>query len=550
MGERVMSKKLTRLILLVIVVLQCGVMLFWASRKAYYYIDEWYTFEYSQSINHRKGDIEYMPLSPQWKNKQWMDVGDLKTRFTLEKGESVFDIPFSKSVGLFFKDRNYMWIINVLETAFGKEEAPKWICISFNIVILALFQFLLFYFIAGCLGVDRRSALLAVAMWGFCPLVMGLAVFCRFYAWTLFLFLVALILHKLMWDSSSHIKIIICELAAMLALYLAFRNSELVFVLGGSLILFFTIALIVRKRYVQSLYYILPVIGAALLMPHTIKFIKVVLHPAAHTAIYHGGMRSLVSKHVKFMLTSTWAEKTDAMFNSVKQFGDSVFGSPILLIIAVVCLIVLFITVVAAKKKVPRHVDGFVLVIFGVAFVFWFFCGICGLTKSRYFSFMYLLGAILFWTVFDKLVRGHRAEGLIRKAALCLVLAVAVLPFFRKNIDYVYDGWQPIFEKLDEYKGRDALVDYTSLFVLYESVDFLDPSARIYPVKSYSPGDTISNRFGVALPDLPRTFLFWTDNTMTPYLLLAQIRQCGYRVSDTIEWGVTTVYVFEEKKPE
>ena len=108
-------------------------------------------------------------------------------------------------------------------------------------------------------------------------------------------------------------------------------------------------------------------------------------------------------------------------------------------------------------------------------------------------------------------------------------------------------------DKLNRFKmlskGRDALVDYTSLFVLYESVDFLDPSARIYPVKSYSPGDTISNRFGVALPDLPRTFLFWTDNTMSPYLLLAQIRQCGYRVSDTIEWGVTTVYVFEEKKP-
>ena len=163
---------------------------------------------------------------------------------------------------------------------------------------------------------------------------------------------------------------------------------------------------------------------------------------------------------------------------------------------------------------------------------------------------MYLLGAILFWTVFDKLVRGHRAEGLIRKAALCLVLAVAVLPFFRKNIDYVYYGWQPIFEKLDAYKGRDALVDYTSLFVLYESVDFLDPSARIYPVKSYSPGDTFSNHFGVTLPDLPQTFLFWTDNTMSPYLILGQIRQHGYKVSETIEWGVTTVYVCEEKKPQ
>lgn len=548
-----MSKRLSRLILLVIVVLQCGVMLFWASRKVYYYIDEWYTFEYAQSINHRKGDIEYMPLSPQWKNKQWIDVGDLKTRFTLEKEESVFDIPLSKSVGLFFKDRNYMWIINVLETFFGKDEAPKWICIIFNIVILALTQFLIFYFMADCLGVDRRSALLAVTMWGFCPFVMGLAVFCRFYAWTLFLFLVALVFHKLMWDNSSHIKNIACELAAMLALYLAFRNSELVFVLGGSLILFFTIALIVRKRYVQSLYYILPVIGAALLMPHTIKFIKVILHPAAHTAIYHGGMRSLVSKHVKFMLTSTWAEKTDALFNSVKQFGDSVFGSPILLIIAVACLIVLFVTVVTAKKKVPRRIDGFVLVILGVAVVFWIFCGICGLTMNRYFSFMFLLGAILFWTVFDKLIRCHRAEGLIRKGAICLVLAVAVLPFFRKNIDYLYSGWKPVLEKLDEYKRKDALVDYASLFVLYQSVDFLHPSSRIYPFNSYSSSSISSDFFpnfsGVTLPDLPEAFLFWIDKTMMPMGVWWQIRDLGYIVTDTIELGVTTVYVFEKKKP-
>ncbi|MBR5175508.1 MAG: hypothetical protein IKW89_06215 [Bacteroidales bacterium] len=542
-----MSKRLSRIILLVIVVLQCGVMLFWASRKVYYYIDEWYTFEYAQSINHREGNIEYMPLSPKWKNNQWMDVGDLKTRFTLEKGESVLDIPFSKSIGVFFKDKNYMWIINFLETVFGKDEAPKWICILFNIAILALTQFLLFFFMAGCLGIDRRSALLAVAMWGFCPLVLGLAVFCRFYAWTMLLFLVTIVLHRIMWDSSSHMRNIVCEIAAMLALYLAFRNSELMFVLGGSLFLFFTIALVVRKRYVQSIYYFLPVVGAALLMPHAIKFIKVVLHPAEHLAIYHGGMRSLVSKHVKFMLTSSWADKTDALFNSVKQFGDSVFGSPVLLIIAVVCLIVLFVTVVTAKKKIPRRFDGFVLVLLGMAVVFWIFCGICGIAKSRYLSFMFLLGAILFWTVFDKLVRGHRAEGLIRKAALCLVLAVAVLPFFRKNIDYVYDGWQPVFEKLGKYKGTDALVDYSSLFVLYESVDFLDPSTRIYPLKSYSPNDSFYNHFGMTLPDLPRTFLFWVDNTMTPMNDLMRIRHQGYKEVDIIEWGVTTVYVFEEK---
>ena len=535
-----MSKKLSRLILVAVIILQCCAMLYWASRKVHYYTDELYTFEYAQNIKFRKGKIEYMFRSPQWKEGEWMSVGDLKTRFTVEKWESVLELPFSKSVNKFFQDRNYMWIINVLESLFGKGEAPKWICIFFNMAVWILFQFLLFYFLARCLGVDRGVALMAVAMWGFCPLVLGLAVFCRFYSWTLLLFLVSLVFHKLMWDGRSHMRNLAYEAVAFLSLYLAFKNSELIFVSGGALILFFTVGLVARRRYVQSLYYFIPVAGLALLTPGIIRYVSVILHPSAHTATEPGELRSVVAKHADFLLTSSWSDKAGALADSVKMFGESVFGSWILLVVALVCLVILFFT---ARRKVPARRDGFVLVMLGVAFVFWVFCGICGLMKTRYYSFMFFLGAVLFWVAFDRVIRLHRIRGFIRGAAVCLVIAMAALPFFRRNVEYVYDGWQPVFEKFDEYKGTDSLVDYRSLFILYQSVYRLDSSASIYPIKGHSAGFFLSK----SLPDLPPTFLYWTDITVSDPVILNKIRFAGYSASEIIEWGITRVYVCRKK---
>ena len=201
-----MPRKQSYLILAVIVALQCGAMFYWASRKSGFFIDEYYTFEYVQNINDHKDHIEYLINSPMWKVEEWLPVEELKTRYTIEEGESVLDLPLFKSVKKFFFDRNYMWIINALETCFGNGNPPKWICISFNVVVWILFQFLLFYFMSGSLGLDRRTSLLAVTMWGFSPVVMGFAVFCRFYSWTFLLFLSVLVLHKIMWDSTSHKK--------------------------------------------------------------------------------------------------------------------------------------------------------------------------------------------------------------------------------------------------------------------------------------------------------------------------------------------------------
>ena len=97
-----MSKRLSRIILVVIIALQCGTMFYWASRKANYYNDEYYTFEYAQNINNDWNPFEYMTFSKDWKEEEWLSVKDLKTRFTVDEGESVFDHPFRQSFRRFF----------------------------------------------------------------------------------------------------------------------------------------------------------------------------------------------------------------------------------------------------------------------------------------------------------------------------------------------------------------------------------------------------------------------------------------------------------------
>ena len=77
-----MTRKQSLGILVVIIALQCGAMFYWASRKAGYYIDELFTFEYVQNINNHKDSIEYMDDCSVWKVEDWLSVKDLKTRYT------------------------------------------------------------------------------------------------------------------------------------------------------------------------------------------------------------------------------------------------------------------------------------------------------------------------------------------------------------------------------------------------------------------------------------------------------------------------------------
>ena len=530
-----MGKKLSRLILFAIVALQCGAMFYWASRKADFYNDEYYTFEYAQNLVTKRNPIEYMTYSPMWKDEEWLSVGDLKTRFTLEEGESVLDLPFGKSVKKFFVRRNYMWIVNALETVLGDRLSPKWICIGLNVLILAMFQFLLFFFLAGCLGLDRRASLLAVAMWGFSPYVLGLAVFCRFYALALLLFLIVLVLHRLMWDCDSVIRNLVYEALSALAIFLAYKDSELVVFACGCLILFFTVGLIARKRYVQAVYYAVPFMaGGAAMLLRSSTLINAVIHPRSFIHHAPGTIISAHSRHIKKMLETSFSDKIDAMWKILKGFGDSVPGSTYLLAVWVVLLIVLCVLVWKRLHKAP---DGFAMILFGVAVAFWIFCGVYLFSESRYHSMLFLLLTILGWWSFDKLVRSNRLGKVFYGVALCLVTIGAVLPFFRRNVEYVYEDWKHVAASISEYKGSKNLLVTEGRFIIpYSSVNLLDESSSIYALFD------VQKRM-IKLPDLPPTFLLWVDHGYIPRPAQTALFMKGYGMEPLVTTYLYDVYV-------
>lgn len=533
-----MSKRITRLVLVVTVLLQCGVMLYWAGRKSSFYNDEFYTFEYAQNVANNLIPFEYMTYSDFWKSEEWLSVKYLKTRFTVEEGESVFDIPFKDSFKRFFERRNYMWILNAIESVLGDRVSPKWICIGMNILILALFQFLLYYLLAGLLRLTRRNALLAVAMWGFCPYILGFAVFCRFYALALFLFLIILVLHRLMWDCDSVWKNLLMELLAAFLLYLAYKNSELVAVACGALIVFFTIGLVIRKRYAQSLYYSLPfMIGGLVVIQKTSKLLDAFLHPALY-ANRSGKLLHAFTKHSDKLLNSSWSDKLNNMWSMIWEFGDSVSGSFWLFVLEVVLLVVLFFLV---RKRISRKVDGFIVILAGVALVFWVFCALYGLMYTRYHSLLFLLVFIVAWWVFDRLARSDPSRKFVREFVIGLVALGAILPFFRRNVEYVYEDFKPIAETISEYKDTKCLLVCSKRFLApYSCVNYLDESNSVYAIfKKFSEIDS--------LPELPYEFLYWTEHNAPDQHFTRLLHWEGYSIMNLFETTNFDIYLC--KKP-
>lgn len=534
MGERIMTRKQSLGILVVIIALQCGAMFYWASRKAGYYIDELFTFEYVQNINNHKDSIEYMDDSSLWKVEDWLSVKDLKTRYTMEEGESVFDLPISLTAKKFFFDRNYMWIINALETVFGRGGPPKWICICFNIFVWILFQLLLFFFLDSCLGFDRRTSLLAVTMWGFCPMVLELSVYCRFYAWTLLLFFVAIVLHKLMWDGTSHKKNILYEVAAILTLYLAFKNSELIFVIGGALIFFFAVGLIAKKRYLQAAYYSLPlIVGGILFSWKKSHLLDVIFHPSSYASMGHGATARLAD----YLVNSSMREKIVSLLYSLKSFAESVGGGMELTLLIVILGLMLYW---AVRKHSLKLIDGFDWILIGTVAVFWLFCGLCGVTYTRYYSFMFLLIFILLWVLLDRMAGSGKISGVVYKVAFAVVLVASLMPFYRRDVTYVYEGLKPALERVSAHSDLKAVVDYDPEFNFnaYYSTYMLDGSSSIYPVCRQPSNDV--------LPDLPEAFLFWESEYLAPSKTLGLIRRSGYSTYMLYASGKAIVYLCEK----
>ena len=256
-------EKATPVVLLAIIFLQVVVVLFWMTQKKNLFLDELTSFGNAQAYSFQAKNTTYINDSSAWEYESWVDNHLLKGQLEVSKEESLLSQPPQRVLKMLLMKRNYNGILNILMSVFAPDSTSIYPGILFNIILFFFTQLLLYRIVKEISG-SCLPALGAVLMYGFSAMGVEMTLFIRFYSLVIFLLLGALRVHQKMWRTE---KIGLFELQtafSFLLLYLAFKNSELVFIFAGALVLSFSLALVCSRHGKKALLYLLTAVPAGL----------------------------------------------------------------------------------------------------------------------------------------------------------------------------------------------------------------------------------------------------------------------------------------------
>ena len=310
------------LLVTVVLVLQLVQIFFCADMKQNYFLDELYSLGYSHSFTAKSGDRVYITDSDDWKYERWISNRVLKEKLETTPEESLLRMPFAKGLKRLLKKRTYFGLLNIIMSVFSPGKVTKMPGILLNIPFFICIQILLYQMCMRFSG-NYTCSLLALIMYGFSPAAINMAVFIRFYCMVVFLFMAAVYLHQGIWNSDRAPGILIRTVSSLILLYVAMKDSELILVLGGALIACFALALIVRRRFREGMYYLVSIVPAGLIYVSMKPFLlKIVLHPSGYF-----GKGWPIGYMSESLLTTPLSERLLQPVKYSKWFWEWMFGN-------------------------------------------------------------------------------------------------------------------------------------------------------------------------------------------------------------------------------
>ena len=252
-------KKHRVIALAVLLVLQTLILVSWQSRKQGDFVDEFYTLADAHEFSVTGKKQMYFHEQEDWQPERWLTVGLFQDRLTVSPEFDAEDFSVPVFLKTFVTGRNYMGMLNLTERVLSPGELSRTSAFFLNIVSFLGLQ-LLVYALLRRMKVRFIPAMLCLILLGGCTMMLSMAVYIRFYLWTGMLFAGTVLLHCLMWTETRPVRNLLMEAGAVFLLYLGLRNSELIIVLAGALVLSFTVGLLIRKRWAQAAYYAGPII--------------------------------------------------------------------------------------------------------------------------------------------------------------------------------------------------------------------------------------------------------------------------------------------------
>ena len=556
LGEKSKSAAFRRGVLIAVVVIQLIVMCVFAAQKSNYYIDEMFSMGYAHTYTHPWKDVVYINQSAAWENEQWIDNGILKNQLETTKEDSVFAKPFPETVRALFFRRNYMGMLNVLMSTFAPGRMTAYPAIALNL-ILFIFTQLLLYRVCRELTGSFSASVMAVFMYGFSAMAIGLCMFVRFYAWVILLLLAVIRLQQKMWSERGIGRSELWTVFSMILIYLALKNSELVFIVAGALIGFYALGLTLTKQWKKLIAYILTIVPISLIYAVSkTPFVDMILHPGNYTDL-EGPMGWMT----RDLMTITSGRITYLLRLYRTWLNEQLFGSGIVAFSFVIILLLLlevkYLGKIPAGKrresgagdkgKTPCKRRAFAWILLGVTFIYLLFALLTGLPATRYICFTFPIFTLLLWTALSGLTEGNRFRTWIVAGCALLTCIGAVLGLAHpERVEYIYMEDRPLISALQEKGITDSVVIYTNeedaTHVVYDCVNLMPDEARIYPVQAA--------HHSMDAEQFPDEVLVWVKNREDVHACLTDLETNGYQVTWLGKTHCSDVYAARRKGAE
>ena len=481
------SPRIQYLAFSIIVVAQLCLMSFWAVQKTNFFIDEFYSFGYAHSFTFDRKDITYIPQSDDWQYEQWIDNSILKERLVVSESDSLLSQSPSTALRMLVMRRNHQGIMNLLLSIFSPGQVDKYPGIVFNLLIFVLTQIVLFK-ICKELTDSALIGLLAIFMYGFSSMAIGTSIYVRFYALVILFLLLLLRMHQIMWRSSQLWKCELLSILSMAVIYLAMKNSELVFIFAGALIWAFFVGLLIKGESKKAWLYFITIVPVGLLYAcKKTDYVDMILHPADY--LQGIGPKGWMTQNLLNFNADQLGHMVGTFLNLV---SFQLFGSWYVLccffFLIVILLEVRYFGKESQNKQDTTDNKGLCWIIFAVGMIYVVFSFLTGLEKPRYWSLIFPVFVILIWKAVGALTKQLGLKNLTLSICMLFVLtgvSIAKLKYPDK-ISYVYRNDQTMIQELKSLETHDCIVAYIrhkhNNHSVYDCIHQLPESAKIYPV--------------------------------------------------------------------
>ena len=523
-----------------IVFVQLLALCHWGGVKTNFYVDELYSMEHAALFTENVSTAHYFTDDENVKEEQWIPAGPIRENCTATREKSLLREPPLRILKRLVKQRNYNGLLNIAMTFADPTPFNPRGGLVLNLIIFIVLQVSMIGFLRR-LHISDPVLLMAITAFGFSSLVTSQAIFIRFYLLTLLYILWIFDLHLIMWQSRRPAVHLAGEAFAFLLMYLAFRNSELVLIVAGSLAIAFSIILLSKKRWRQFAYYFIPLVGGGFwyLKTKASGFLTMLFDFEAAAEL--PGMRGWVTRKI---LEAT----PDGMWKYVRTelavwIKDELFGARKAMIgLIAVTAAALILARLRRHRRKTGDTFRFIFALAAVAVIYTVFMVISTLGSldfsARYYSFGLLLIFVIFWYAADRAVR-LTEDKRTRQVILLLLAVFMVFGVVSKETKgtyytlYVSDG--PALETARETGLTSVMIDPgPNRCSIYEAVSLAGDDAEICILKE---ADVLP---AVELKD---AFLFWGDKETDHRGLREDLRNRGFQTEELGETHTSVIWL-------